>query len=137
MIGYGLLQASTPWVFRGHKPGGRTAFVWSVMLGVLLVIMLVAAKLTDYDNIIILSGLLLFGWLFAVNSAVHSYLILAYSRHEDVTLNVGFYYMANAAGRLAGTVMSGLAYQWQGIWGCLAAALIFLCIASVISSRLR
>lgn len=137
VIGYGLLQASTPLMLRNHKPNGHTAFVWSILLGLLLLAMLAAGKLTDYDSMIIISGLVIFGWVFAVNSAVHSYLILAYSRHEDVTLNVGFYYMANAAGRLVGTVLSGLAYQWQGIWGCLATALLFICIASIISYRLR
>jgi predicted MFS family arabinose efflux permease len=67
----------------------------------------------------ILGGLVPFGVIFAMNSAVHSYLILAYADEDRVTMNVGFYYMANAIGRLAGTVLSGLFYEWQGLTACL------------------
>lgn len=137
VIGYGFLQASTPWVFKTHKPGGHTALGWALLLVLLVTTMLVAGWLTEYSSTVIIIGLLVFGWVFAVNSAVHSYLVLAYSGHDDVTLNVGFYYMANAAGRLLGTMVSGLAYQWQGIWGCLVATLLFLLVTSVMSLRLR
>ncbi len=58
-------------------------------------------------------GLIVFGVVFAMNSAVHSYLILSYADNDKVAMNVGFYYMANACGRLAGTVLSGLLYEWQ------------------------
>ncbi|WPL17041.1 Major Facilitator Superfamily protein [Thiorhodovibrio winogradskyi] len=68
---------------------------------------------------ILIIGLLLFGIVFAINSALHSYLILAYSDFQKVSMNVGFYYMANAGGRLIGTVLSGLIYQTQGLVGCL------------------
>ena len=64
-------------------------------------------------------GLIGFGVAFALNSAVHSFLILHYAEGSKVAMNVGFYYMANAAGRLAGTVLSGLLYQWQGLEACL------------------
>jgi predicted MFS family arabinose efflux permease len=68
---------------------------------------------------ILITGLILFGVVFAINSAVHSYLILAYADFEKVSLTVGFYYMANAGGRLTGTLLSGLIYQTQGLEGCL------------------
>ncbi|EIC21781.1 organoarsenical effux MFS transporter ArsJ [Thiorhodovibrio frisius] len=68
---------------------------------------------------ILIVGLVLFGIVFAINSALHSYLILAYSDFQKVSMNVGFYYMANAGGRLIGTVLSGLIYQTQGLTGCL------------------
>ena len=81
-------------------------------------------------------GLILFGVAFAINSAVHSYLILAYSDFEKVSMNVGFYYMANAGGRLAGTVLSGLVYQTQGLEGCLWWSTGFVLAALVLSLRL-
>src|SRR6266540_4910190 len=69
--------------------------------------------------VVMLGGLVVFGVVFAINSTVHSYLILAYSDGDQVAMNVGFYYMANAGGRLAGTVLSGLVYQLYGLAGCL------------------
>ena len=81
-------------------------------------------------------GLILFGIVFAINSAVHSYLILAYSDFEKVSMNVGFYYMANAGGRLAGTVLSGWAYQTQGLEGCLWWSAGFVLAAALLSFRL-
>ena len=70
----------------------------------------------------ILGGLGLFGVVFAVNSSVHSYLILAYSDGDKVAMNVGFYYMANAGGRLVGTLLSGVMFQLAGVVGCLWAS---------------
>jgi predicted MFS family arabinose efflux permease len=66
-------------------------------------------------------------------SAVHSYLILAYSDGDKVAMNVGFYYMANAAGRLVGTILSGALYQWQGLEACLWASVAFVLLAGLIS----
>jgi len=80
---------------------------------------LAAASSSQVQGAVLIAGLVLFGILFAINSAVHSYLILAYSDFRKVSMNVGFYYMANAGGRLAGTVLSGLIYQTQGLTGCL------------------
>ena len=70
-------------------------------------------------------GLILFGALFAINSGLHSYLVLAFSSNERVTLDVGFYYMANSSGRLVGTVLSGLGYQVGGLALCLSLAMLF------------
>jgi hypothetical protein len=71
---------------------------------------------------VLVAGLLVFGFVFAVNSSVHSYLILAFTSHERVTMDVGFYYMSNAAGRLIGTLLSGLSYQVGGLPMCLGTA---------------
>ena len=85
---------------------------------------------------VLIAGLVLFGIVFAINSAVHSYLILAYSDFDKVSMNVGFYYMANAGGRLAGTVLSGWVYQTQGLTGCLWWSTAFVLAAAVLSFRL-
>ena len=81
-------------------------------------------------------GLIAFGVVFAINSAVHSYLILAYTDSDKVAMNVGFYYMANAGGRLAGTVLSGLLYQWDGLAACLWASAAFILGAALLSLML-
>ena len=88
----------------------------------------------DIDPLItVVGGLLLFGGVFAINSALHSYLVLAYTDADEVSMNVGFYYMANAAGRLLGTVLSGVIYQSAGLAGCLWAAAVMVSIALLLS----
>ena len=81
-------------------------------------------------------GLILFGIVFAINSAVHSFLILAFSHGSRVTLDVGFYYMSNASGRLLGTLFSGLSYQYLGLAGCLATAGAFALLSYVFARKL-
>ncbi len=83
-----------------------------------------------------LGGLVVFGVVFAINSSVHSYLILAYSDGDQVAMNVGFYYMANAGGRLLGTLISGVAYQLAGVAGCLWASAAFAAAAGLLSLSL-
>ena len=85
---------------------------------------------------VLIVGLILFGIVFAINSAIHSYLILAYSHHDKVAMSVGFYYMSNAGGRLTGTVLSGWAYQTQGLVGCLWWSTAFVALAALISLAL-
>ena len=86
-------------------------------------------------TLVVVAGLIAFGIVFAMNSAVHSYLILAYTDSDKVAMNVGFYYMANACGRLAGTILSGLLYQYFGLIGCLWAC-VGLVLASAALARL-
>ena len=81
----------------------------------------------------VVAGLLIWGVVFALSSAVHSFLILHYAEGDSVAMNVGFYYMANAGGRLLGTVLSGLLYQWQGLTACLVASVLFLLAAGTLS----
>ena len=102
-----------------------TDFVW-----------LAEASSAEVQGAVLIAGLVLFGIVFAINSAVHSYLILAYSDFRKVSMNVGFYYMANAGGRLAGTVLSGLIYQTQGLTGCLWWSAGFVLAAFLLSLRL-
>ena len=95
----------------------------------------IAIALTTSINpaVAIVVGLIPFGFVFATNSAVHSYLILAYADNKKVAMNVGFYYMANACGRLAGTVLSGLLYQWHGLTACLWTSAGFALAAGLLS----
>ena len=81
-------------------------------------------------------GLAAFAVVFAINSAVHSYLVLAYTDEDSVALNVGFYYMANAGGRLLGTLLSGLIFEWAAFRGCLWGSAAMILAAAVISLKL-
>lgn len=136
IIGYGIVQASTPKLIRGHQPSGRTAQLLALLLALIPAgIALALAQQWDPATVLIV-GLMLFGIAFAINSAVHSYLILAYADHDKVSMNVGFYYMANAGGRLTGTVLSGLAYQQYGLEGCLWISAGFVLMAAVLSVAL-
>jgi MFS family permease len=130
IIAYGAVQASAPRLLRAALRPDREivgqAIRWA---GLLVPIPLVLAALAhvagapaDWLTASIVAGLLLFGFVFAINSAVHSYLILAFTNEARVTMDVGFYYMSNAAGRLMGTLLSGLSYQIGGVSLCLATA---------------
>jgi hypothetical protein len=140
VIGYGFVQAGAPALLRkghhGRGPQGSSARNWGLLLALLPagIALALTAGLDPAWSLII--GLGAFGAVFAINSAVHSYLILAYSDHDKVALNVGFYYMANAAGRLTGTVLSGWVYQTQGLTGCLWWSTAFVVAAALISFRL-
>ncbi len=137
VIGYGLVQATAPRIIKrthhGQGPGGGSARLWAFALALLPAGIALGLQQEWPPNIVLIVGLILFGVVFAVNSAVHSYLILAYSDHERVSMNVGFYYMANAGGRLVGTVLSGWAYQTQGLEGCLWWSTAFVLLAALIS----
>jgi predicted MFS family arabinose efflux permease len=137
IIGYGIVQASAPKMLRhshaGSGPGGGTARLWAFLLALFPVGIAIGLRLGWPPGIVIVTGLILFGVVFAINSAVHSYLILAYSDQEKVSMNVGFYYMANAGGRLVGTVLSGWVYQHHGLEGCLWWSAGFVLAAALIS----
>jgi predicted MFS family arabinose efflux permease len=81
-------------------------------------------------------GLAVFALVFAVNSAVHSYLVLAYTDEDSVALDVGFYYMANAGGRLLGTLLSGVVFQLAGFQGCLLGSAALVLAAGILSLSL-
>ena len=140
VIGYGIVQASAPRLIRrshhGRGPGGGTARLWAFILAIIPVAIALGLQYGLDPALVLVSGLVLFGVVFAINSAVHSYLILAYSDFDKVSMNVGFYYMANAGGRLAGTILSGLVYQTQGLTGCLWWSAAFVLVAAVLSFKL-
>ena len=81
-------------------------------------------------------GLLIFGGVFAVNSSLHSYLIVSFAKNDGVSLDVGFYYMANAIGRLLGTVLSGWVFQVYGLSACLWVSVCLLFLAAITTARL-
>ena len=130
-IGYGLVQALAPAVVRRSADGLSTevpaARLWSFVLA-LIPIVLALAVLFNVPELqwVVVVGLGLFGIAFAVNSSVHSYLILAYAGSEKAAEDVGFYYAANAFGRLIGTLLSGLLYQWGGLLYALCGSAVML-----------
>ncbi len=134
VIGYGLVQANAPrWV---HAPDGSSAVRLALGLAGLPAGIVVGLVIGLSPGVVLVVGLIGFSGIFALNSAVHSYLILAYADGDKVAMNVGFYYMANAGGRLAGTVLSGVLYQVQGLESCLALSAVFLLVAATLSRGL-
>ena len=142
---YGFVQASAPGILRASKRGEgelvRAATGWGWALAAVPAALTAAALLADgpqtWLTVTLVGGLLAFGAIFAVNSALHSYLILAFTKAERVTMDVGFYYMANAGGRLLGTVLSGLTYQLGGLLLMLVAATAMVALAALAAGRLR
>jgi MFS family permease len=131
-IGYGVVQAAAPAIVR-RSPDGLTrevpaARAWSAVLALVPLVLaaLVMAQVPHLEWVVV-AGLALFGVAFAVNSSVHSYLILAYAGSEKAAEDVGFYYAANALGRFFGTLLSGLLYQWGGLsWSLLGSGAMLL-----------
>lgn len=144
IILYGAVQASAPRLLRA-RDRSLTDLIgasrrWLVPLGIvplaLAAAVAPAGAPATWLTVTIVAGLLVFGAVFAVNSSLHSYLILAFSRGERVTMDVGFYYMANAAGRLLGTLLSGLSYQLGGVALCLAVAAGMIALSFLGARRL-
>ncbi|MDO3380190.1 organoarsenical effux MFS transporter ArsJ [Geoalkalibacter halelectricus] len=137
VIGYGGVQALAPLLLKaflgGGAPRGGTAGSGAFALAALTALIALGVTAGVSPWLTVVAGLALFGVLFAVNSSVHSYLILAYSEADHASLNVGFYYMANAAGRLVGTLLSGLVFQFGGLVACLWVSAGFVVLAGAIS----
>lgn len=133
-IAYGLVQALAPHIVRRSADGLSrevpAARLWSALLALIPAALAVAVWL-QAPNLewVVVCGLGLFGFAFAVNSSVHSYLVLAYAGSEKAAEDVGFYYAANALGRFIGTLLSGLLYQWGGLFYALvgSAVMLLLC----------
>ena len=139
VIGYGIVQSFAPNITgkkRGHVPDGRTAFLWALALAGLPAAIALGLNTGLSQQAVLLGGLMLFGALFAVNSSLHSYLIVAYAKEDGVSLDVGFYYMSNAMGRLMGTVLSGWVYQMYGLGACLWISSAFVSLAALVSIAL-
>ncbi|MBO9429496.1 organoarsenical effux MFS transporter ArsJ [Sulfitobacter sp. R18_1] len=145
VILYGLVQIYAPRLLRAKsRPAGdliSAAKGWAWSLAAVPAALTLAALFSDgpqgWLTVTLVIGLLAFGAVFAVNSSLHSYLILSFTKAERVTMDVGFYYMANAAGRLLGTLMSGLSYQIGGLPLMLGAAAIMVALSALLVGFLK
>ena len=144
VIGYGIVQAFAPRITgkaSGKVPDGLSATWWALSLTVLPGLIAIGLMLGLNPATVLICGLALFGAVFAVNSSLHSYLIVSYAGNDGVSLDVGFYYMSNAMGRLIGTVLSGWVFQLagqgsSGLQACLWISTAFLIAATLISIKL-
>ncbi|PCJ37662.1 MAG: MFS transporter [Cellvibrionales bacterium] len=140
IIAYGAVQSMAPKLTQKDKsknPDATTALYWILPLCLIPAVIAAALHYTPAaPATILIIGLAVYGIFFAINSALHSYLIVAYAQRDGVSLDVGFYYMANAAGRLAGSLLSGLIYQWQGLEACMLASSAFIVVACLFSTSL-
>jgi predicted MFS family arabinose efflux permease len=136
VIGYGIVQSFAPYFTgkrRGEVPDGRAAFIWAALLALLPAAIALGLDSGLSAQPVLVGGLLVFGALFAINSSLHSYLIVSYAKEDGVSLDVGFYYMSNALGRLIGTLLSGWVFQAYGLGACLWVSSAFVALAALIS----
>ena len=135
VIAYGAIQVLAPKItssFEQRHPISQLVN-WGLLLAIVPTLIATALSNSLNPTLTIIFGLLIFGFIFAINSALHSYLIVNQARAEGVSLDVGFYYMANAGGRLIGTLLSGLVFQTFGLITCLWVSALFLFITAGIS----
>ncbi|MFM2588310.1 organoarsenical effux MFS transporter ArsJ [Vibrio sp. TBV020] len=138
-IAYGFVQGVAPKITgkaQGKVPDGHAALLWAGALAVVTAGIAYAVQIGWQPELVIIGGLMLFGAIFAVNSSLHSYLIVSYAKGDGVSLDVGFYYMANAMGRLIGTILSGWVFQMAGLAACLWVSFGFLTLTTLISLKL-
>lgn len=134
VIGYGAVQAVAPrFTHRNTNalPGRRVAILWAALLTGIPAAIAVGLETELSPQYVLIGGLMVFGVVFAVNSSLHSYLIVSLARSDGVSLDVGFYYMSNAMGRLIGTLLSGWIYQAYGLEACLWVSSLFLLTATI------
>jgi len=141
VIGYGIVQASAPALRRAWgqtaPPGVAAVQFWSAVLTAIPALIAISLwRQVGHPGLAVVVGLAVFGVVFAMNSSIHSYMVLAYTDAESVSLNVGFYYMANAAGRLLGTVLSGALFLVGGLQACLWASSLLVAAAWLVGTRL-
>lgn len=138
IIGYGLIQSFAPKLTATTITDRalHQATLWGALLTFTPLLIAGALWLQLSVTLVMIVGLAFFGLLFAINSSLHSYLIVSYSRVDGVSLDVGFYYMANAAGRLLGTVLSGWVYQHSGLVACLMISGLLLALSTLVVQQL-
>ena len=145
LIGYGIVQGLAPGIRKlwgkTSNPGPSTVRFWSATLTAIPSLIAIALFRGSNPALAIIAGLIAFGVVFAINSSIHSYMVLAYADEGKISLDVGFYYMANAAGRLAGTLLSGTLFMIgenpnQGMQLSLWCSTLFVFSAWLISQRL-
>lgn len=150
VIGYGVVQSLTPYITGRSKKAdvketgigseatslSRSAMFWSALLAVIPAFIAIALSADFYPQYSLVLGLLVFGAVFAINSSLHSYLIVRYASDDGVSMDVGFYYTANALGRLIGTVLSGAIFQFYGLVACLWVSAVFISLVVVLCAKL-
>ncbi|MGB1869179.1 MAG: MFS transporter, partial [Porticoccaceae bacterium] len=137
IIFYGGIQALAPKITGRRTPNGTTLFFWAAVLSLLPCIIAFGLHTGVEPSQVLIAGLLLYAGAFAINSSVHSYLIVALARRESTSLDVGFYYMANAGGRLLGTLLSGLVYQHYGLISCLLISSLLILVSAWLARGLQ
>ena len=139
VIGYGIVQSSAPKLL---SAGGRVTDesratrTWALTLAVVCAVIAVMVSFDWGVTGAIVGGLVVFGVVFALNSSLHSFLVLAFADDDQVALDVGFYYSANAAGRLVGTLLSGAFYVWGGVTLALWGSVVFVVLTWLAAMRL-
>lgn len=149
IIAYGIVQSFAPKITqfgltKDATQPSKSAFFWCACLAVIPLLIFMGIWLSQrylvgditLITLVLLIGLGVFGFFFAVNSSLHSYLIVRMSDADKVSTDVGFYYMANATGRLLGTVLSGLVFQVYGLNACLLLSSVFLMISACLVRRI-
>ena len=139
IIGYGVVQSLTPQFIRldhQSKPSGETPARWAAVLAVITSLIASTLYFDESVLVVLIVGLLIFGGVFAINSALHSYTIVAMADKDSISLDVGFYYMANAMGRLLGTVLSGWLFQSSGLTACLIVSSILAACSALLIRKI-
>ncbi|KZN61272.1 organoarsenical effux MFS transporter ArsJ [Pseudoalteromonas luteoviolacea] len=131
VIAYGIVQAYAPKITKNTGNSFKQALFWVATLSFIPALLALGLWLEWQPKLVIIGGLLVFGAVFAVNSSLHSFLIVKIADSDGVSMDVGFYYMANAMGRLIGTVLSGLVFQLYGLQACLLVSSAMLVLASM------
>ena len=139
VIGYGIVQSSAPRLLlitgsAGDEVGATRR--WALILGVITAVIALAVLVDVGTTVAIVGGLIIFGVVFAMNSALHSFLVLAYADDDEVAMDVGFYYAANAVGRFVGTLASGLLFVFGGLSAALIGAAVVVGITWLLALRL-
>jgi len=140
IIVYGIVQALTPNIIgykKGQIPNGSILSLWAVALVFVVLVMVCFLNVFDNPLLTITLGLSVFCVVFAINSSLHSFVIVAMARTDGVSMDVGFYYMANALGRLVGTVFSGWIFQQYNIQACLIFSAVFALLSGVLINKVK
>ncbi|MCS5587273.1 MAG: organoarsenical effux MFS transporter ArsJ [Porticoccaceae bacterium] len=138
LIVYGMVQTMAPRIStkNNKSPNGSTLMLWAIGLALIPASIALGLSMGLNPTYSLVIGLLIYGAIFAINSSAHSFLIVAYAQRDAVSTDIGFYYMANAAGRLTGTLLSGLIYQQQGLVSCLLASSAMVVLSAIIAAKL-
>jgi len=140
IIVYGIVQAFSPNIVgygRGQLPSGRMLSLWAVALVFVIITIIFSLNFNGDPLLTLVIGLTVFGVIFAVNSSLHSFVIVAMARADGVCMDVGFYYMANALGRLLGTVLSGWVFQQYDIQACLVFSAVLALLSGVFIKKVK